>query len=92
MMNRQELVDAVAEKSGQSKTAVNAVLNELISTIQDTVAAGDKISLVGFGVFERVQRGERAGRNPSTGEAITIPASAAPKFTAGKAFKDRVNA
>jgi len=90
-MNRQELVDSVAEKCGQSKTAVNEMLNALIGTVQDSVAAGEKISLVGFGTFERVERAERAGRNPATGVAITIPASKLPKFTPGKSFKELVN-
>lgn len=90
-MNRHELVEAVAQKSGQSKTAVNEMLNALIGTVQDTVAAGEKISLVGFGTFERVLRPARPGRNPSTGAAITIPASKQPKFTPGKSFKDLVN-
>lgn len=90
-MNRQELVDAVSEKTGQSKTAVNEMLNALIGTVQDTVAAGEKVSLVGFGTFEASKRAERQGRNPQTGAAITIAASVLPKFTAGKAFKDVVN-
>lgn len=91
-MNRQELVKAVAEKSGQSQTAVNDMLNAFISTVQDTVAAGDKIALVGFGTFESVKRAERQGRNPASGVPITIPASTLPKFSPGKAFKDQVNA
>lgn len=91
-MNRQELVKAVAEKSGQSQAAVNDMLNAFISTVQDTVAAGDKIALVGFGTFESVKRAERQGRNPASGEPITIPASTLPKFSPGKAFKDQVNA
>lgn len=90
-MNRQELVKAVSEKAGHSQTAVNEMLNALIATVQDAVAAGDKVALVGFGVFEPVSRQEREGRNPSTGEKITIAASTLPKFTAGKAFKDLVN-
>lgn len=90
-MNRQELVKAIAEQCGHSQATVNDVLNGLIATVQDTVAAGEKVNLVGFGSFEAVNRAERSGRNPLTGEAITIPASVAPRFTAGKAFKDRVN-
>lgn len=90
-MNRQELVKAVADKSGQSQSAVGEMLNALISTVQDTVAAGDKIALVGFGTFESTKRAERKGRNPSTGAEITIAAATLPKFSPGKAFKDVVN-
>jgi len=90
-MNRQELVKAVSEKTDQSQAAVSEMLNALISTVQDTVAAGDKVALVGFGTFEVSERAERKGRNPSTGAEITIAASRLPKFSAGKAFKDQVN-
>ncbi|MGV0056397.1 MULTISPECIES: HU family DNA-binding protein [Stutzerimonas stutzeri group] len=90
-MTRQELVKAVAERAGHSQTAVNEMLNAMIGTIQDTVAAGDKVVLVGFGAFEPVSRPERDGRNPQTGAKITIAASTTPKFTPGKAFKDAVN-
>ncbi|ELQ8316841.1 HU family DNA-binding protein [Pseudomonas aeruginosa] len=91
-MNRQELVKAIAEKSGQTQAAASDMLNAFISTVQDSVAAGDKIALVGFGTFESVKRAERQGRNPASGEPITIPASTLPKFSPGKAFKDQVNA
>lgn len=90
-MNRQELVSAVAQKSGQSQTAVAEMLNAFISTVQDSVAQGDKVALVGFGVFESKTRAERQGRNPLSGEPITIPAATLPKFTPGKAFKECVN-
>ncbi len=90
-MNRPELVKAIAEKSGQSQSVVSEVLNSFISTVQDGVAAGDKITLVGFGTFESVKRAERQGRNPKTGEPLKIAASVSPKFTPGKAFKDQVN-
>lgn len=90
-MNRQELVKVIAEKSGQTQGAASDMLNAFISTVQDSVAAGDKIALVGFGTFESVKRAERQGRNPATGESITIAASTLPKFTPGKAFKDHVN-
>ncbi|MDX1296744.1 MAG: HU family DNA-binding protein [Pseudomonas sp.] len=90
-MNRQDLVKAVAEKSGHSQAAVSEVLNSLIGTVQDAVAAGDKVALVGFGTFESTKRAERKGRNPSTGAEITIAAATLPKFSPGKAFKDVVN-
>lgn len=90
-MNRQELVKAISEKTDQSQAAVGEMLNALISTVQDTVTAGEKVSLVGFGTFEVSERAERKGRNPATGAEITIAASRLPKFSAGKAFKDQVN-
>ncbi|MGQ3825714.1 HU family DNA-binding protein [Pseudomonas alliivorans] len=90
-MNRQELVKAIADESGHSQSTVGEVLNSLISTVQNVVASGDKISLVGFGTFESTKQAERQGRNPSTGAPITIAASIKPKFTPGKSFKDRVN-
>lgn len=90
-MNRPELVKAIAEKSGQSQSVVSEVLNSFISTVQDGVAAGEKITLVGFGTFESVKRAERQGRNPKTGEPLKIAASVLPKFTPGKAFKEQVN-
>jgi len=90
-MNRQELVKAIAEGSGHSQSTVAEVLNSLISTVQDVVASGEKVSLVGFGTFESTKQAERQGRNPATGAAITIAASIKPKFTPGKSFKDHVN-
>lgn len=89
-MNRQELVQAIAKDTGQSQTAVNAVLNSFIAKVQDGVAAGEKVTLVGFGTFEATERAARQGRNPQTGEVMQIAASRSPKFTAGKAFKDIV--
>ncbi|WP_137887724.1 HU family DNA-binding protein [Pseudomonas sp. 2FE] len=90
-MNRQELVKAIADDTGHSQAAVGEMLNSLISKVQDAVAAGDKVALVGFGAFDTASRAERQGRNPATGQPITISASRLPKFTAGKAFKDQVN-
>jgi DNA-binding protein HU-beta len=90
-MTRQDLVKQIAETSGQSQTVVNQVLNGFIASVQDAVAAGNKVPLVGFGTFEAVARPERTGRNPATGEPMIISASTKPKFTAGKAFKDACN-
>ena len=89
-MNKNELVAAAAEKSGLSKKDMEAALNASIETITEALAAGDKIQLVGFGAFEVKERAERVGRNPKTKEAITIPASKAPVFKAGKALKDAI--
>ncbi len=87
-MNRTELVAAIAEKAGTSKKDAEAMLNAFIGTVQDTVKAGDKIQLVGFGTFESKARAEREGKNPQTGEKIKIAACKVPTFKAGKAFKD----
>ena len=87
-MNRTELVAAIAEKSGTSKKYADAMLKAFIETVQDTVKAGDKIQLVGFGTFESRERSAREGKNPQTGEKINIAACKVPAFKAGKAFKD----
>lgn len=89
-MNKGELVDKVAEKAGISKKQADAVLTAAIDVIQEAVAGGDKVTLVGFGSFEPRERSEREGRNPQTGAAIKIPATKVPAFSAGKAFKELV--
>ncbi len=89
-MNKSELVSAVAERAGQPASAVTAVLDAFEAVITSAVAGGDRIALPGFLTFERAQRAERSGRNPSTGEAITIAAATVPKVKVGKAFKDLV--
>lgn len=90
-MNKSELVNAIAAKSGLSKKNSEAALNATLSAIEDALVAGDKVVLVGFGTFEVKQRAERKGRNPQTKEEIVIPASKAPVFKAGKGLKDKVN-
>ncbi|MDR2870728.1 MAG: HU family DNA-binding protein [Deferribacteraceae bacterium] len=89
-MNKQELVDKVAKKSGLLKKDVQAVIDLTVETVMDAVKKGDKVTLVGFGTFTSIKRKARKGRNPQTGKEITIPAKKSPKFTAGKAFKDKV--
>ena len=89
-MNRAELVDAVAEKAGITKADANKTVGALIDVVEETVAKGDKVTLVGFGTFEARKREARTGRNPQTGEAIQIAAKTVPAFTAGKKFKDQV--
>jgi DNA-binding protein HU-beta len=89
-MNKSELVDAIAAKADVTKKQADEILTTLVETIMDTVAAGDKVTLVGFGVFEARQRQAREGRNPSTGKPIQIPATTVPAFSAGKVFKERV--
>ena len=91
-MNKTELVSAIAAKSGLSKKNSELALNAMISSIEDSLVAGEKVVLVGFGTFEVKQSAERKGRNPQTREEITIPASKAPVFKAGKGLKEKVNA
>jgi len=89
-MNKSELVTAVAERSGQSKTAVEDVLGVLGDVVGDALVKGDKVTLPGLLTAERVERGERAGRNPQTGESITIAASSGVKLSAVTALKTQV--
>jgi DNA-binding protein HU-beta len=92
-MVKQDLVKSVASKiEGATQKDVAIVIDTVLETIKESVANGEKINLVGFGSFEAVERAAREGRNPKTGESISIPASKAPKFKAGKNFKDMVNA
>jgi len=90
-MNKTDLVSAIASKSGLNKKNSEAALNAFIGTVQDTLKKGDKVVLVGFGTFEVRKRAARKGRNPQTKKEITIPASNAPVFKAGKGLKDKVN-
>lgn len=91
-MNKTELVAAIAEKSELSKKDSEKALKAFIDTVTDELKKGEKIQLVGFGTFEVSERAERTGRNPQTGKEMVIPASKAPKFKAGKALKDMINA
>ena len=91
-MNKSELVAAVAEKAGLSKIDSEKAVKAFVEAVEETLKAGDKVSLVGFGTFEVSNRAARTGHNPSTGKSIQIAASKAPKFKAGKAFKDALNA
>jgi DNA-binding protein HU-beta len=91
-MNRQELIDAVAASTGSSKAATAEAIEAVLETITHALTSGDTVQLMGFGSFSTGRREARAGRNPSTGEAIQIAAAKTVKFSAGKAFKDAVNA
>ena len=91
-MNRTELISAMSEKSELTKVDTEKALKAFIDTVTEELKNSGKVQLVGFGTFEVAERAERQGRNPKTGEAITIPASKSPKFKAGKALKDIVNA
>ena len=90
-MNKTELVAGIAERSGLSKKDSEKALNATFDAIADALEAGEKVQLVGFGVFDVKERAARVGRNPRTKEEITIEASRTPVFKAGKALKDTVN-
>ncbi|MQB00428.1 MAG: DNA-binding protein [Actinobacteria bacterium] len=89
-MNKGELVDAVADATGESKRTVQTVLDSAIDTIQKQVKRDERVSLPGFGTFERRARSARTGRNPQTGEEIQIKATNVPAFKPGAGFKDYV--
>lgn len=90
-MNKTEIISAMADKMGTSKKDAEVALNAFVDVISDALVNKEKVQLVGFGSFEVTERSAREGRNPSTGEAIHIDSSFAPKFKAGKALKDAVN-
>ena len=89
-MNKRDLIDAISDRLGDKKTATEAV-NAVLDTIQATVASGDKVAITGFGVFEKVARPARTGRNPRTGATVQIKKTSVPKFKAGQSFKDVVS-
>ena len=89
-MNKTELVAAVAEKAGLSKKDADKAVAAVIDAVVETLKAGDKVALVGFGTFEVKERAARTGINPLTKEKISIAASKSPAFKAGKAFKDAI--
>ena len=91
-MNKTELVAAMAESADLSKKDAEKALKAFIEVVTDELKKDEKVQLVGFGTFEVSEREAREGRNPLTGEKITIAASKNPKFKAGKALKDMVNA
>ena len=91
-MNKAELVAAMAEQAGLSKNDAEAALKAFTDVVSDELKNGGKVQLVGFGTFEVSERAAREGRNPQSGEVMKIAASKAPKFKAGKALKDLVNA
>lgn len=90
-MNKQDLISAVAETSGLSKSDASKAVEGVFDAITGSLKKGDEVRLVGFGTFSVSQRKASTGRNPRTGETMTIKASAQPKFKAGKGLKDSVN-
>ena len=89
-MNKAELIDAVATKSELTKQDSRKAVDALFETISNTLAKEEKIQLLGFGTFEVRERAERTGRNPQTGEEMTIPASKVPAFKPGKELKEAI--
>ena len=90
-MNKNDLVDAVASRSGLSKADTAKAVDGVIDSITSSLSGGTEVRLVGFGTFSVSRRAATTGRNPRTGERIQIPASNQPKFKAGKALKSAVN-
>ena len=89
-MTKAELIDKMAKDAGVSKSAAGKALDSFIEGVTKALKKGNKVSLVGFGTFGVSKRKARKGRNPRTGETITIKAAKVPKFTAGKAFKEAI--
>jgi DNA-binding protein HU-beta len=90
-VNKNELVEAVAERTGLAKSDAARAVEAVLGTITETLQRGDQVALAGFGTFVAKVRAARTGRNPRTGEAIAIPAAKAPAFKAGKGLKDALN-
>jgi len=90
-MNKSDLINAIAEHANLTKADAGRGLEGIIKSIETALKAGDSVALVGFGSFEVKERAERKGRNPQSGEEITIAAARLPGFKAGKSLKDAVN-
>jgi DNA-binding protein HU-beta len=90
-VTKADLVNAMAEKAGLSKTDAEKALKAFTDAVTEALKAGEKVALVGFGTFSVGQRAARTGQNPQTGDKIQIAAANTPKFKAGKALKDSVN-
>lgn len=90
-MNKGELVEKIADVTGLSKKDGEAAINAFVEVIQGELKRGNKVAIAGFGTFDVSSRKAREGRNPQTGETIKIAASKAPKFKAGKSFKEMLN-
>lgn len=91
-MNKAELVDQVAAKSSLSKKDAASAIDAIFESIQEALARGEKVQLVGFGSFEVRERAARLGRNPQTGQSMQIRARRVPAFRPGKALKDSIGA
>ncbi len=91
-MNKSDLIDAMASKTGLTKVKSGEALDALLEAVTDSLKSGDSVSLIGFGVFKALERAARVGRNPKTGAEIKIAAKKSVSFVAGKSLKDSVNA
>jgi DNA-binding protein HU-beta len=91
ILNKTELIAAIAADTNLSKTDAGRAFDSALENLSRALARGESVQLIGFGTFAVASRAERTGRNPSTGEQMTIKASKAPKFTAGRVLKDAVN-
>ncbi|WP_085522369.1 HU family DNA-binding protein [Tuberibacillus sp. Marseille-P3662] len=89
-MNKNEMVNNIADETGLAKKDVEAVVNGVLDEVADALSNNEKVQLVGFGTFEARERSSRKGRNPQTGEAIDIPASTVPAFRPGNKLKEAV--
>jgi DNA-binding protein HU-beta len=89
-MTKAELIDRISSSTGLSKADATKALETTLNSIRTALKKGQKVTFVGFGTFSVTKRKSRKGRNPRTGDVITIPAAKIPKFTAGKSFKDAV--
>ncbi|XDZ50261.1 HU family DNA-binding protein [Neisseriaceae bacterium CLB008] len=90
-MNKSELIDVVAANSGLTKADAAKAVDGFTKAVTDTLAKGQEVAILGFGTYKVSERAERQGRNPATGEALTIAAAKVPTFKAGKALKDALN-
>lgn len=90
-MNKTQVVEQVAAKAGMKKKDAEAAVSAFLATVEEALAKGEKVQLVGFGTFETKERAARMGRNPATGASLEIAASKHPAFTAGKALKENIN-
>jgi len=91
IMNKSQLIDVVSKDTGLKRKEAEAAVNSVFSAIESALVDGEKVQLIGFGSFSVKERGERTGRNPATGAAITIPASKQPAFVAGRDLKAKIN-
>ncbi|RIV21761.1 HU family DNA-binding protein [Alicyclobacillaceae bacterium I2511] len=87
-MNKVDIINRVAEQAGLKKKDAEVAVNSVFNAIEEALAAGDKVQVIGFGTFETRQRAARSGRNPQTGESISIPASTIPAFKPGNRLKE----
>ena len=90
-MNKTQLIDVVAAKTGLKKKEADAAVEAVFTAIEEALVAGEKVQVIGFGSFDVKERAARTGRNPSTGATIEIPASKYPAFSAGQGLKNKVN-